>query len=391
MTVIRHLTVLAASLALGLPAVAHAAPQQSQTVAVTTPMSVPGTAPLTQFAPRPTKRTRIDYQVWDEALKELVLYGGPSLRMRARKPEPFLGSRVTYGHTSPFRNEGNKVVFEYLNDDFKTVLDDYAKDLIRIGNDVDIPALSRNEQLAYWLNLHNVLIMREIAARYRIDKPSIIRGWDGKRLHDTQVAEIDGVELSLRDIRERIVYPNWRDSRVIYGFWLGELGGPSIQRAAFDGPSVWNTLGVAADEFANSLRGVERRGTTLRVSKIYEDVAPWYFPDFERDVRAHLARFANDMTRIDLEEAEGGRFKVALYENVIADLTAGDGEKEPLSNTESFAGGAFGNANTFNTIDRAIIEQKQKFNELRERGLTGTVIIEDIEPEYDAEENVPEP
>ena len=363
--------------------------------------AAPSEPALSEFRPRPSTTTRLDYSVWDDALQEFVLYGGPSLRKRERRPEPSMGSRIVHGHVSPLRLEGNKLAMEYFSDDFHDAVGAYAADLIAIGNRLDIPALPRNEQLSYWLNLHNVLIVNAIADAYPVKHPSRITGADGRELHDTTLAVIDGVPLSLRDIRERIVYPHWNDRRVIYGFFLGDLGSPALQRQAYNGKDVWRTLQVSADEFATSLRGFERRGDTLRVSRVYRDVARFYFPDFEPDLRAHLLEHANETTREELGRAAEGTIRVAIYEDTIADLTAGDGDREPLSWTVSTtqrpgASGADafrndnGQARPSSVVGRLLQEQRRKFQRLYKEGLIGTVFIEDINLGADAERDMPD-
>lgn len=328
------------------------------------------------FTPRATSSQRIDFDIWDAALKEFVLYGGPSLRKRARRPQALVGSRFVHGHTSPYRMEGNRIVYEFMKDEFQDNLELYVQDLIEVGNRVDIPSLPRNEQLAYWLNLHNALIITTIAEDYPVSNPSRIKGEDGLRLHDTKLATIDGIALSLRDIRENIVYRHWRDPRVIYGFFHGDVGSPSIQRKAFTGDNVFSVLTYSADEFVNSLRAVELRNDAVHVSRLYKDAAPYYFPDFEKNVRAHLKQYAHGETSSDLNDGTGF-LKVASYEDVIADLTAGDGNRRPISNVVSQDARSWGSNNS--TIDRALREHRQKREELRRNGLSGVVIIEDIE------------
>ena len=367
--------------ALGAPALA--APQTAQVAPPATAALASSTASeMARFTPRPSKTTRLDYGLWNDALKEFVFYGGPSLRVRELRPRAVTGSRLVLGHTSPFRMEGNKVAFEGMRREIDRALSDYVDDLERIGNQIDIPSLSRDEQLAYWLNLHNALIVSEIASRYPVKHPRTLRGIDGQRLHDAKYLEIDDVKLSLRDIREQIVYKHWSDPRVIYGFFLGELGGPSLQRAAYDGETVWSTLTFSAQEFASSLRGVETYGDGLRVSKIYQDVAPFYFADFQRDVRAHLVEFGSEASIADIQSSPGA-LSIGRYEDVIADLTAGDGNREPLAAVESF--GPDGEPIDQSALGRAMREQGRKYQKLRERGLTGTVFIEDIETEQSEE------
>ena len=128
--------------------------------------------------------------------------------------------------------------------------------------------------------------------------------------------------MSPQDIRTKIVYPNWSDAKVIYGFFRGEVGGPSIQRSAFSGTNVDVLLGEAADEFVNSLRGVESFGKNISVSKIYEEAAPFYFPRMDDDLRAHLSEHAAEEVAGLL--AKGGEIEINKYEDRVADLAGGE-------------------------------------------------------------------
>lgn len=337
-------------------------------------------ATLSAFNPRPSKKTRIDYTVWDQLLKDMVFYTGPSLRERASRPRAIVGTRFVHGHTSPYRLEGNKIVFEKLNDEFKSFIDEYVVDLVAVGNRIDIPALARDEQLSYWMNLHNALVIQAIAEGYPTQTPSRLKGPDGERFHDSKRVEIDGVKLSLRNIREDIVYRNWSDPLVIYGFFHGDIGSPSIQRAAFSGGTLEQTLKYSAYEFANSLRAFNTRREKPRVSRHYEDAAPFFFVDFDNDVRSHLEKYMKPAVLAELRQASSP-LEIMPYESVIADLTAGDGDRQPISRVTQLRGMGTGSSRPGSPLDRALREQAEKFNKIRKRGLFGTVVIEDIQTE----------
>lgn len=363
---------LSVLLALSVSAPAFAQAQTVQTTAFATNTST-ASSQFDRFTPSPSKTVRLDYTVWDEMLKEMVFYTGPSLRQRASKPEATVGTRRVFGHTSPYRLEGNKVIFEGINPEFKQIIDDYVTDLEVIGNDIGIASLPKSEQLAYWINLHNGLVIKAIAEDYPMGDPSRIENDQGVVFHDIGRVTIDGVTLSLRNIRQDIVYKNWSNPLVIYGFFHGDLGSPSIQRKAYTGDNATSTLKFSANEFANSLRGVMVYGKTASISRHYEDAAPYYFPNFSDDVRRHLLGLANEDVKEELEKATNV-VKVAKYETSIADLSKGDAGREPLSYIESSTGFGVPNA-----LARTLSEQSEKTRRIRKRGLFGTVTIEDIQ------------
>ena len=353
------------------------------------PVSAVQTNTVSQFSPRPSIDTQIDFSVWDALLKEMVYYAGPSLRTRAPKPNPVVGTRFVHGHVSPYRLEGNRIVFETFGEDFKSYIDYYANDLIDIGNQLDIPALPRSEQLAYWLNLHNVLVIKGISDRYPTGAPSRLKGKDGLSFHDTKRVTVDGTALSLRDIREDIVYRNWSNPMVIYGFFHGDIGSPSIQRKAFTSDSLNATLRFSANEFVNSLRGFHIDGRKARISRHYQDAAPYYFRNFDDDVRTHLSSLMSNDVKDQLDNADN-RLTLMRYETATADLTKGDSDWQPFSSVQSQS--LLGSRSTASLLQRAIAEHRDKMEQIRRRDLLGTVTITDIQTvDDDSEDTEPSP
>ena len=337
---IRYLVGILSSAALAVPALASGLPQQSPSddraqryyVPPMTGQALNATeadarlAILTQFAPAAERNNdQLDWQHWDKALGWMVIPMGPSLRQGAARVDPPTGTRRIYGHESRFRLEGNRVAFSYLTPDIIADLGAYRADLEEIGGRLDIASLPRNEQLAFWLNLHNVAVIEALARAYPLASPQHRTfGPNDAALDDAKLVTIAGVNLSPRDIRERIVYPNWRDPKVIYGFWRGAIGGPSIQRIAFDGENVDQLLALAGEEFVNSLRGVEAWGGALRVSPIYQEATQFYFPD-DAALRGHLSKFANEEVKDLL-----GRYDRIAYNRFASDLADLDrGETDP--------------------------------------------------------------
>lgn len=325
------------------------------------------------FVPRPSGReTNVDYSFWDDALSYMVLRMGPSTRQGERRPDARLGTRQVYGHDSRVRLEGNRVAFSLLSEEAITPLAEYREDLERIGSEIDIATLPRNEQLAFWLNLHNVAVIEMIARNYPVKSPSQLKlGENQSPLDTTPFINVGGVALSPNDIRTKIVFPNWSDAIAIYGFFRGEVGGPSIQRTAFNGNNVNILLEGAADEFVNSLRGVEGYGSNLLVSKIYEEAAPFYFPQMGDDLKVHLTRFAGE--DVSALVADKAVIKTNNYVATTADLAGG--EREPIYNTVSSDGIAQSTRIT-PSVARFLGERFEKYEKLRKEGLLrGRVIV----------------
>lgn len=324
-----------------------------------------------------TSGTTIDYTAWDDALEWFVLPMGVSLRQVAPKREPIIGTRFVYGHDSMYRMEGNRIAFSQLEDKQRSALTEYRRELEQVGSTVGLTSLSRNEQLAFWINLHNVAIIEQIALAYPVSSPRKVK-IGGVALDEAKFITVSGISMSPSDIRQRIVYRNWRDPSTIYGFFRGDIGGPSIQRRAYTAVNVDSLLTISANEFVNALRGVSNNGNTLKVSTIYDEARRFYFPDWPHDVRAHLAKHAEqDVAKL---LARTNALEASIHETDVADLSKG--ENEPLSTDESencyFDGGyvcLYDDITVPLAIQRFVSERDVKIATLVREGRIGTVII----------------
>ena len=250
------------------------------------------------FAPQERQNSdRIDYTAWSEAMNFLVYPMGPSIREAPSRPQASLGSRRVYGHQSRYRMEGNRVMFSFFTDELRGLVSDYRVELEQLAEQIDIATLPRNEQLAYWLNLHNVAVMETIANEWPSRQPRDIE-IDGIPFDQAKFINVMGVAMSPHDIRHQIVFRHWKNPKVIYGFWRGDIGGPSIASDAYNGANVSQILERNAREFVNSLRGTQNRGSRLQISTIYDEVRPYYFTDWPNDIRTHLSAYALSLIHI---------------------------------------------------------------------------------------------
>ncbi|MEM9310987.1 MAG: DUF547 domain-containing protein [Pseudomonadota bacterium] len=363
-------------------------PNAAQSALADRPQAV-GT--LGQFAPAANRNdNKIDYQHWDEALEWMVIPMGPSIREGAPRVVPTTGTRIIYGHQSRYRLEGNRIAFSFLGPDIVSALTAYRQDLERVGSELDLVRLPRNEQLAYWINLHNVAVIEALALEYPLRHPSDRKfGVNEAPLQDAKLVTIKGVSLSPRDIREGIVYANWSDPKVMYGFWRGEIGGPSIPRLAFTGGNVDALLTWGAEEFVNSLRGLEAFNGALRVSPLYKEVENIYFTE-EGALRAHLLAHARDDVKPLIDKYD--RVAYNRYEGDIADMVYGKSDPGLTTVCEQGKDGIIPSqwaaqiSDTANCTfqpgvkDRAALrlieERSRKLLKANKRGIrTGTVIV----------------
>ncbi|MGY6628571.1 MAG: DUF547 domain-containing protein [Oceanicaulis sp.] len=265
-------------------------------------------------------RIRIDYTAMSDILSGIVYDVGRSDRTPGRGRAERTGTRINLGNSSRYRYEGNRIVFHTMTREQKGIISEYRAELESLPSHVPLSSLSPDEQLAYWMNLHNFVLIDELARRYPVTNVARVRV-GGQLLHDAPLITIDGQRLSLNDIRFNIVGANWSDPRVMYGFFSGSVGGPSIQRQPFEGRRVWAQLSASAGEFVNALRGVEAVSQGYRISPLYQEWRDQLFPQWPQDLESHLTTFAEGETRQSINIGQLPDF--LTFDPLIADLTNG--------------------------------------------------------------------
>lgn len=159
---------------------------------------------------------------------------------------------------------------------------------------IRIKNYNRQEQLAFWINLYNALIVHTIADYYPIEtiqEVNISPGLFSAGPWSVHLVTIDDTPLTLDDIQNRIIRPIWNDPRTHYVLNDGTIGDPNLNKKPFIGITIETQLNEAAFAYINSLRGVQVIEGKLILSKIYD----MYIDDFggtEMDVIKHLLHFA---------------------------------------------------------------------------------------------------
>ncbi len=202
-------------------------------------------------------------------------------------------------YVKPDRDGANRVAYGTVNEADKKNLHDYLASLRK----VNVARLSRNEQLAYWINLYNALAVRVIIHFYPVDSIqdiNLTRGpWGGGGPWGKDLIRIDGEMISLNDIKHRILRPIWRDPRLHYAVNCTSVGGPNLAVTPYTAATVNAMLNQAARDYVNSPRGVRHTSDGLVLSKIYA----WFSEDFgsgETMVLDHIARHASSDTEVKI-------------------------------------------------------------------------------------------
>ena len=267
----------------------------------------------------PNSKYAINYDDLTAVLRTAVVDVGLSLRKVAAPAPDITGTRMK-PKVKKTANEGNRFYFESVKDDeaFVQYMIGIQKSLEELPTGAPLEYFSRDEQLAYWLNLYNVTVLNQIIALY--PKNNLKKYTVGKKsIFSKKVLTVAGVPLSLDDIEFTILQQNYDNNPLIlYGLYKGIIGGPSIRRRAFTGDRVYADLESSAYEFINSNRGTYIRDEkTFRVSSLYARDSS-YFPDFNTDLSEHLMTQLQGKERTALESAT--KIKTDINDWTVTDL-----------------------------------------------------------------------
>lgn len=337
-----------------------------------------------------SSKLTINYSDLDSLLDAAVLNTGPSDRKKASSSQAKTGTRMKVRVNRATVNEANRFYFEVFANSEKNqqTLRDIRSRLEKIPLLVPLERFSREEQLAYWINLYNITILDEIVRVYpEADLEKLLVGEES--IQAKKILEVAGVPLSLDDIQFTILKQNYENSPLlVYGLYQGNIGGPNIRKNAYTGNYVYADLIDNAIEFINSNRGTYcTDDRVFRVSSLYAR-NKLFFNDFDPDLKEHLLIYLEGKERAELVAAT--TIKADINDWTVTDLFGS--YREPagsIANNNSAAllnarGGAqsstrFANYKAVDTrYSPAVIKHLEEIKLKREGERTGSVTIEEL-------------
>lgn len=290
----------------------------------------------------PISTTRIDYEGWDIILKGIV-FERNLIKKKITQQRPTTGTRIV-------RTQIVKKGWDYNYIPYRIVKEDFAQFLVALNyvlsdlQKIKVSSLNRNEQLAFWLNLRNALVLRTLFKHYPLTDKEMralyFGNGKGEAVWDQTVISVEERPLSLRDI-ENIILRNWPDPRVLYGFFYGAKEGPFIMNTAFTGKNVYVLLEENAREFLSATFPIKissREGVT--VPAFYE----WHLPIFggKAGLLEHLKAYSNSSQKKAL--LGFGPDDLSFdFDWKLNDLTSRLGKDFVFTQMEMFTQGRFSN------------------------------------------------
>ena len=330
----------------------------------------------------------INYTDLNSLLDAVVLNTGRSDRNNAISSQAKTGTRMTVKVNRATINEGNRFYYEIFegNEKNQQTLRDIRGGLEEIPSFMPLEKFSRDEQLAYWINLYNVTILDEIVKVYpKRDLEQLLVGEES--ILTRKILTVAGIPLSLNDIQFTILKQNYEGNPlIIYGLYQGIIGGPNIRKNAYTGKYVYADLIDNAIEFINSNRGTESKSkSTFRVSSLYERNKA-FFNDSDTDLTTHLLTYLEGKERSELSAATG--VTADINDWTVTDLfgsyrepagSIADSRAALIGSTRGASSGKFiSNTPAISRYNPAVMGHLQELNQKRDEDKTGHVTVEEL-------------
>jgi hypothetical protein len=175
-------------------------------------------------------------------------------------------------------------------------LDQYLKVLA----ETDTKKLSREEQLAFYVNAYNAWTIKLILTGYPGIKSIKDLGSIFKSPWKKQVARIDGDIVTLDHIEHDILRPRFKDPRVHFAVNCASKGCPPLRSEPYRAGILEQQLNEMAGAFINDSRRNRIEERTLYVSSIFK----WFSEDFNDDVVGFFLKYAQEDLKKQLEDSK---------------------------------------------------------------------------------------
>lgn len=184
---------------------------------------------------------------------------------------------------------------------------EYVKDYKTFLESIPVSLLNKDEQLAYWLNLHNVTVIEKLGSSksrsLRRIKDKRGQPGDPGEWWSEKLVKVEGIPLSLEEVEQDILFAHWQDPKVVYGLFYGVKGDGFSAQQAFTGKTVKAQLADLAKTFINNKDNVKVSRNKVHVSSLLAWNKDSLFSGDDQKLLAHLRAYATGEAAKHLVEA----------------------------------------------------------------------------------------
>ncbi len=241
----------------------------------------------------PKETEVIDHSYWGAILEKIVIEGSLENSRKFRSVPKTTSKLKPTSQSSPLKKGINLISYELVSKSIRArkAVSDYIKYLETFKP----TSLSKDQQIAFWLNLHNSVFVRTMLSKYPVRnmKKLGIEKRGTAEFYQTKRVNIEGQDLSLYEIEQIVLLIGEGDQMVPYGLVLGSHSTPNVLNYSFAGEKVHAQLERAAGKFINSF-GTKTSRKSITYSPFYEFYSDVYLSNGEEGLKHHLQSLASE-------------------------------------------------------------------------------------------------
>lgn len=191
-----------------------------------------------------------------------------------------IGLDVELSHAAPFDHSVWDVI---LKQSVKEGRVDYptikANHSVTLKNYLDGVAkakpasMSRDEQLAFYVNAYNALVVQAVIAHWPVKSVMDVKGFfDQKRY------VIGEKSMTLNELENNVIRPTFKEPRIHFVLVCAAKSCPPLKNSAFTPSTMQNDLEQLTKRFLQSSNGVAIEGNRVKASQLFN----WYDGDFKQ-------------------------------------------------------------------------------------------------------------
>lgn len=175
--------------------------------------------------------------------------------------------------------------------DYKGLAADQAKldAYLAPARNFSTAGLSRNEAMAFWINMYNAWTLKLILTKYPNVASIKELGTTFSSPWKKRFVEIGGKTLTLGEIEHEILRKEFKDPRIHFAINCASRSCPPLLPEAYRAATLDTQLDGAARAFINKGANTRIDGDHLFVSRIFK----WYRADFGEDIPAYILKYAS--------------------------------------------------------------------------------------------------
>lgn len=212
----------------------------------------------------------------------------------------YLTAPIQYVEASDIHSQWNDLLKTYVSNggiNYSALKKKSSTDLdayIEKMSATDPSQMSKDEQLAYYLNVYNANVVKGIVDVMPTRSVRRHKNFFKKSRLILGGGPLAKKKISLDDLEHKVIRPTFKDARVHFALVCAARGCPSLPNHAFTSKKLDHCLDHLAASFLNSDKGVCIKGKSVWLSSILD----WYKEDFggsKEDVLSFVGKYRKSL------------------------------------------------------------------------------------------------